>query len=163
MLELGEDLLDGIEVGGVLGHFTYIKVIGWGWFYLEQEPGAGLADGLSHGLGLVRAEVVHDDDVAGLEGWDQHVLHIDAAAPQKRSPLINPRPVDEPGRIDSVVAQRGEEGRGVPAAMWRLADQSRARGRFDPQPRRGAMLVLVQVSSMNTRRVGSTRSRYFNH
>ena len=51
-----------------------------------------------HGLGLVRAEVVHDDDVAGLEGWDQHVLHIDAEA------LAVDRPVDEPGRIDSVVA-----------------------------------------------------------
>ncbi len=105
-LSLAKTCSMGLRSGGVLGQ--------------EQEPGAGLADGLSHGLGLVRAEVVHDDDVAGLEGWDQHVLHIDAEA------LAVDRPVDEPGRIDSVVAQRGEEGRGVPAAMWRLADQSRA-------------------------------------
>src|SRR6266404_4179327 len=31
------------------------------------------------------------------------------------------------------------------------------------QPRSGAMLVLVQVSSMKTRRAGSTRSWYFIH
>jgi putative transposase len=29
-----------------------------------REPGAGGTDGAAHGVGLVRAEIVHDDDVA---------------------------------------------------------------------------------------------------
>src|SRR5262252_8272297 len=42
MLELGEELLDRVEVGGVFGQ--------------EEQLGADPAQGLTHGLGLVRAE-----------------------------------------------------------------------------------------------------------
>ncbi len=50
VLQLGEDLLDGIEVGRV--------------FRQEEELGAGGADGVANGSPLVAAEIVHHDDVA---------------------------------------------------------------------------------------------------
>ena len=48
-LELGEDLLDGVEVGGV--------------FRQEDQPRSDGADRLPHRLSLVRTEVVEDDDI----------------------------------------------------------------------------------------------------
>ena len=51
VLELGEDLLDRVQIGRV--------------FRQEEELGAGGADGVAHRLALVAAEIVHDDDVAG--------------------------------------------------------------------------------------------------
>ena len=56
VLELGEDLLDRVQVGRV--------------FRQEEELGAGRADELAHGFALVAAEIVHDDDVAGPKGRD---------------------------------------------------------------------------------------------
>ena len=53
VLDLGEGLLDGIEVGRVRRQIP--------------EPGIGGADHLANGSGLVGAEIVHDDDVAGFE------------------------------------------------------------------------------------------------
>ena len=50
-LELGEDLLDGVEVRGV--------------WRQEEELCAGTSDGLANRLSLVAAQVVHDDDMAG--------------------------------------------------------------------------------------------------
>ena len=51
-VELGEDLLDRIEIRRVGRQ--------------EQETRAGRADQLPNLVALVRAEIVHDDDVAGL-------------------------------------------------------------------------------------------------
>jgi len=53
VLELREELLDRIEIRGILGK--------------EQELGARRADGLANGLSLVATEIVHDHDIAGLE------------------------------------------------------------------------------------------------
>lgn len=53
MLDLGEGLLDRIEVGGV--------------FRQEPQPRPGRRDGIADGLGFVGTEIVEDDDVAGLE------------------------------------------------------------------------------------------------
>lgn len=50
-LEFGEDLFDRIEIGTVGRQ--------------EQQLGASRPDRPSHGLTLVAAEIVHDDDVAG--------------------------------------------------------------------------------------------------
>lgn len=50
MLELGKKLLDWVEVRRILGE--------------EEQPGAGVSDGLAHGLSLVAAEIVDDDDIA---------------------------------------------------------------------------------------------------
>lgn len=66
MLDLGERLLDGIKVGRV--------------FWQEPQPGAGSLDGVADGLGFVRTEIVENDDVAGLKGWDQLLAHVGAKA-----------------------------------------------------------------------------------
>ena len=58
------------------------------------------------------------------------------------------------GAVDTVVAKGCEEGHGLPATVWNDGWQALAAGRH---PNNGAMLVLVQVSSMNTRRAGSMR------
>jgi len=62
------------------------------------------------------------------------------------------RAVEQAGRFDSVVAQSGEEGRGRPMAVGDLVE---SRFPFGAQPPIRVMLVLVQVSSMKTRREGS--------
>src|SRR3984885_10839828 len=59
-LELGEDLLDRVEVGGVFGQ--------------EDEAGSDSSDGLPHLLPLVGAEIVEDHSVARLEGRDEELL-----------------------------------------------------------------------------------------
>ena len=115
VLKLGEDLLDGVEVGGV--------------FREEQEPCAGRPDGLAHGLALVAAEVVQNDDITGPQGGDEHLLHIEAEA------LAIDRPVYQPGGVDTVMAQGREEGRRAPLAVGRGSDQALPARR--PTPQRG--------------------------
>ena len=115
VLELGEELLDRVQVGGV--------------FRQEEELGAGRADGAAHGLALVGAEIVHDDDVAGPERGDENLLDIEAEA------LAVDRPVDEPGRVDAVMAQRGQEGHGLPVAVRHLGLEPLAARRPAPERR----------------------------
>ena len=64
------------------------------------------------------------------------------------------RAVEQPWRLDAVVAKRGEEGHGFPAALMHLGHSRPPRV---PHPLSGAMLVFAQVSSMKTRRAGSIR------
>jgi hypothetical protein len=54
VLQLGENLFDRIEIRGILGQ--------------EEQPGTDRADSAAHDLALATAEIVHDDDVARLEG-----------------------------------------------------------------------------------------------
>jgi hypothetical protein len=86
----------------------------------EDELGADRADGAAHDLALVTAEIVHDDDIAGLQGWEQHPLDIEPEA------LAVDRPLDQPGRLDAIMAQGGQEGHGLPAAVWHLGSEPRA-------------------------------------
>src|ERR1700690_1040278 len=101
--ELGEDLLDRIEVGRV--------------FRKEDKARPDIADRLPHGLSLVRAEIVEDHDVAGLEGWDEELLDIGAKG------FAVDRSVDQAGRINPIVAQGGKERCGFPVAVRRLVDE----------------------------------------
>ena len=94
------------------------------------------------------AEIVENDNVARLQGRREELLDIGAEA------FAVDRPVEQAGRIDAVVAQRGEESRGLPAAMSNLVDDALS---FRAQPRSRVMLVFVQVSSMKIRRLGSMR------
>ena len=71
-------------------------------------------------LPLVRAEIVHDDDVAGLEGWDKNLIDIELEA------LAVDRSVDQPWCFDTVVAQRCQEGHGLPMAVRHLGFKSLA-------------------------------------
>jgi Integrase core domain len=81
--ELGEDLLDRIEVGRVFGQ--------------EHDARADGSDGLSHRLSLVGAEIVEDDDVARLEGNPEHheyelylaLEDIDHSRTKTKSPQTN--------------------------------------------------------------------------
>jgi hypothetical protein len=134
VFELGKEHLDGIEIWGVLGQ--------------EEEPGADGPDGGADRLASMGSEIVHDDDIVWSKGWGEDLFDIEQEA------LAIDRPLDQPRRHHAIVSQGGDEGQGLPAAVRNLGRQGWPRG---AQPRRGAMLVLVQVSSMKTRREGSIR------
>ena len=106
MLELGEDLLDRIEIGTVGRQ--------------EKPVRASGADGLADSLAFVTAEIVEHDDIARLEGADKKLFDVRAEA------LAVNRSVKDAGRLDPVHPQGGEEGQRAPAAMGRLADQAPA-------------------------------------
>src|SRR6516162_6227802 len=105
-LELGEDLLDRVEVGRVTRQ--------------EEQLGAHAADQLANRLALVAAEVVHDDNVAGAEGGDQELFDVSAEAGAVD------RPVDDAGGGDPVAAQCRQKGQCPPAAVRQLGDQTDA-------------------------------------
>ena len=65
-LELGEDLLDRIEIGRV--------------FRQKDEARPDVADRSSHGLSLVGAEIVEDHDVAWFEGGCEELFDIEHGA-----------------------------------------------------------------------------------
>jgi hypothetical protein len=89
VLEFGEGLFDGVQVGAVGGQ--------------KQEAGTGCADGLSHRVSLVAAEVVEHDDVAWLQGWDQHLRHPGVEG------LAIDGTVEHAWRIDPIAPQGGDE------------------------------------------------------
>lgn len=92
------------------------------------------------------AEIVHYHDIAGCDGRDENALDVDA------EDVAIHRTVEDPGRINPIVAQRRDEGRGVPVRERCRSWQPLA---LRAQPRRGAIFVFTQVSSMNTNRFGS--------
>jgi len=132
VLELGEELLDGIEVGAVGRQ--------------EEQMRAGLADGAAGGLSLVAAEIVEDDDVALCERRGEDLFGVE------REEFAVDRAVDDEGRIDTIDPEGSDESERLPVTMRRAGLKTLS---LRPQPRSGAMLVLIQVSSMKTRRRGS--------
>ena len=100
VLELGEDLLDRVQVRRVGRE--------------EQQPCPGSADGLADGGPLVAREVVHDDDVAGRECRHEALLDIGGEA------VPVDRLVEHAGRVDSVAAQRRQERHRPPMAVGHL-------------------------------------------
>jgi hypothetical protein len=101
--ELGEDLLDRVEVGRVGRQ--------------EEELGAGGADGSTNGFAFVATEIVHDDDVALLERGHEDLLDIGQEAPAVD------RTVDDAGRVDPVRPQCRQEGQRPPFAERRLGEE----------------------------------------
>jgi len=104
----------------------------------------------------VTAEIVHDDDIAGAEGWHQELLEISA-----KVGAVD-RAVDDAGRGDAVVAQRRQKEpapaqAGVSVRQRPCGTLAIKRAPRLQRPCRRVMLVLAQVSSMNTRRLGSSR------
>ena len=71
-------------------------------------------------------KIVHDHDVARLEGWNQHLFDIGQEG------LTIHRPVQHPCGGEAVAAQSGGEGGGFPVAEGSLADQSLAGGAAAP-------------------------------
>ena len=70
--------------------------------------------------------------------------------------------VEQAGRIDAVIAKSGKERRGLPLALRDLVDEALSLRRPAAQPGHVGLgprlvLVLVHVSSMKIRRLGSMR------
>src|SRR5262249_29169226 len=108
-----KDLLDRIEVWRVLRQ--------------EEQLGAGRADELAHGIALVAAEIVHDDDICGPQGRKEDVLDVDSKA------LSVDWAIDHPWSFNPVVAKSGQERGGPPAAMRDLRVEPHAAVRPAPQ------------------------------
>jgi hypothetical protein len=83
VLKFGEEHLEGIEVRRVLGQ--------------EEKLCACCPGGGAERPGAVRSEIVHDDDVAGLEGRREDLFDIEQEA------LAIDRPLDQPGRHHRLV------------------------------------------------------------
>lgn len=100
MLELGEDLLDRVEIGAV--------------WRQEQQPGASATDRLTDGGPFVTAQIVHDDDIAGRERRHEELLDISGEA------LAVDRLVEHAWGVDPITAERCQEGHGAPMAIRNL-------------------------------------------
>jgi len=61
VFDFGECLLDRVQIRRV--------------WRQEPETRSGGFDGIAHGLGFVRAKIVHDNDIAGLERGDELLVH----------------------------------------------------------------------------------------
>ncbi len=109
MFELGEYLLDRIEIGRVRRK--------------EQKPCANGADHLPDGTAFMAAEIVEDDNVAWLESGYQNLLDIGFEA------QTIDRAVENARRINAVAAERCQEGHGFPMTMRDLG--------FEPLPPQG--------------------------
>lgn len=115
MLEFGEHLLNGVQIGRI--------------FWQHQELCADLADCPADGEALVAAEIIHDDDVAWEQCRRQDLLDIDP----KSFPVD--RAIEKPGRFDAVVTQGGQESHCVPMPERGFGHQTFAFGRPSSQRR----------------------------
>lgn len=115
MFEFGENLLDRVQIGRI--------------FRQEKQPGASLADRLTDGFAPMTAEIVHDDDVAWMKRGDEHFLDI------KQEPFAVDRAVEHARRIDTIPAQSGQKGHGLPVAMRNLGLQPSTPPRPSPERR----------------------------
>lgn len=99
-LEFCEDLLDRIEVRRVRRQ--------------KQEMGASSANGAADRAAFVRAEVIHDNDVAGAQRRSEHLFDISLET------FAVDWTVEDARRIDASTAQGGHEGQGFPMAVRNL-------------------------------------------
>jgi len=103
VLDLGEGLFDRIEIGGVRGQIP--------------EPCTGIPDHATERRRLVTAEIVHDDDVAGLEDRNELLRDIGAEA------FAVDRAIEDTRGSELIAAQGAEEGHGAPVPMRGEASQ----------------------------------------
>src|SRR5262249_52669362 len=113
VLELGEDLFNGVQVGRVFGQ--------------EEELSSCGADELTHDFASVAAEIVHDHDVARTQRWQEDLLHVEAKA------AAVDRSLEKPRRLNSVMAQSRQEGHGLPAAVRNFGGEPAPAWRPSPQ------------------------------
>lgn len=97
-LELGEGLLDGIEVGREGRQ--------------EHQAGAGRSDRMANADAIVRAEIIETDDIAWLQYRNQ--LFVDLSLEQRAVE----RPVDQVRRDHGDVTQGRQKRQRLPLAMW---------------------------------------------
>ena len=95
--KLGEDLFNRVEVGGVGRQ--------------EAERGPHPLNGGPHGGTLVAAQIVHNDDIARRERWQQTLFDIGQEAG-----TID-RAIEDTRSRKAVVAERRHEGQRLPVPM----------------------------------------------
>ena len=88
------------------------------YFGREHQAGSDIPDRLAHRLSFVGSEIVEDDDVARLQSRHEELIDIGAET------LAVDGSVKQAGRVDAVVAQGGEERRGLPLALRNLVDEA---------------------------------------
>ena len=91
-----------------------------------MAPAAQMA--LSAACLFVTAEIVHDDEVAGWEGWDEELHDIGGEE------LAVDRAFEHAGRVDPVAAQGSHKGQRLPLAERSFGDELAAA--FGPTPQR---------------------------
>jgi len=101
VFDFGEGLLDRIEVGRIGRQIP--------------QPRPGSVDEAAQRGRLVAAEIIHDDDVAGLEDWNELLFDISSKA------FAVDRTVEDAGGRELIAAKGAEEGQCPPVAMWREA------------------------------------------
>jgi hypothetical protein len=70
-----------------------------------------------NGLAFVAVQIVHHHQLVRPERGNEHFLDVGAEA------FAVDRTVDEPRRLDAVVAKRGDEGHGFPMAVGNFGDE----------------------------------------
>ncbi len=101
--KLGKDLFDRVQIGAV-GRQKY-------------QPCAGGAYGVADCLVFVGAKIVHDHNIAGLEGGDEDLLDIG------KEGLAIDRSVQHEGCGDPVTPQRGNKRQSLPVAVRDLGNE----------------------------------------
>lgn len=115
VLDLGESLFDRVEVRRVFGE--------------EPEPCADGLDGVADGFGFMAAEIVHDDDVAGLQRRDENLFDVSTEAEAIDGA------VEDGWRGKLIAAQSAHESQSAPVPMGCKAAQSFACRSPAPQRR----------------------------
>lgn len=115
MFELGEDLLDGVQIGAA------------GWQKEQMRPGG--ADRLSDRRPLVTGEIVHHHNVSGVQCGDQFMVNVSGEC------FGIDRPVKDPGGVDAVMAQSRDKSHRIPVPVGGVALQTLPLG--GPAPQRG--------------------------
>jgi hypothetical protein len=105
-LQFAEGLFDRVEVGRILRKVA--------------QRCSNSFDGVPNACDLVSGKIVHDDDIATIEGRSQTLLDI---ADEGRSVHW---PIYHEGRNHPIISQTGHEGDRFPMPVRRVANQSRA-------------------------------------
>ena len=108
VLSLAKTWLNGVEVRAVRRQVAK---------YCPRRFDSGLDAG-----DLVRAQVVHHDDVSSAQLWREELLH-----PGHKDRAVD-RPVQHQRCQQPVLAQCANKRRGVPVATWRIARAALAPG-----------------------------------
>ena len=107
-LELGERLLDRVQVGTVGRQI--------------EQLGTRRPDRSPYGRGLMAAEIVHHHDVAWPQGWDQELHH-----PGEETLGVDGA-IQDARRGDAITSQPGHEGECLALAVGHFGDQALTSG-----------------------------------
>jgi hypothetical protein len=161
-LELGESLLDRIQVGAVRRQVQHAR--------------ASCVDGLDHARDFVGAQIVHHHDVAFPQSRNKNLLHIS----KKQRPIH--RAIEHAGRDHPEYTQGGHERGGPPVPVRHGGDQALAAlgaavqpghvrlrpGLVDEDQPLGVQLVLVlapfgsRLSDVRPVLLGGAQRLFFN-